>query len=123
MTTSERSGSIDRVEIASLDKIVERHQVWSRMAAHYGVENPMPPWKSSLDGICDALDHGGCGPEILSMPDRRREEDLLSATVYSDLPYPENQLVSLAHSLVARGVIDETELQQRLNSIRARLER
>ena len=122
MSTLERSGSIDRVEIAPLDKIVERHQVWSRMAAKYGVENPMPPWKSSLDGICDALDHGGCGPEILSMPDRRREEDLLSASVYSDLPYPENQLVSLAHSLVARGVIDETELQQRLNSIRARLE-
>ena len=113
---------IDRVQIAPLDKIVERHQVWSRMAAKYGVENPMPPWKSSLDGICDALDPGGCGPEILSMPDRRREEDLLSATVYSDLPYPENQLVSLAHSLVVRGVIDETELQQRLTSIRARLE-
>jgi hypothetical protein len=31
-------------------------------------------------------------------------------------------LVSLAHSLVARGVIDDAELQQRLTSIRARLE-
>jgi hypothetical protein len=113
---------IDRVQIAPLDKIVERHQVWSSMARKYGVENLMPPWKSSLDGICDALDQGGCGPEILGMPDRRREEDLLSATVYSDLPYPENQLVSLAHSLVVRGVVDETELQQRLTSIRARLE-
>jgi hypothetical protein len=113
---------IDRFQIGPLDKMVERHQIWSRMAAKYGVENAMPPWKSSLDGICDALDQGGCGPEILDMPDRRREEDLLSATVYSDLPYPENQLVSLAHSLVVRGVIDETELQQRLTSIRARLE-
>jgi hypothetical protein len=113
---------IDRVQIASLDTIVERHQVWSRMAAKYGVQNPVPPWKSSLDGICDALDQGSCGPEILSMPDRRREEDLLSTTVYSDLPYPENQLVSLAHSLVVRGVTDETELQQRLASVRARLE-
>jgi hypothetical protein len=113
---------IDRIQIAPLDKIVERHQVWTQMAAKYGVEHPMPPWKSSLDGICDALDHGGCGPEKLGMPDRRREEDLLSATVYADLPYPENQLVSLAHSLVVRGVIDETDLQQRLASIRARLE-
>ena len=92
------------------------------MAAKYGVENPVPPWKSSLDGICDALDRSGCGPEILSFVDRRNEEDTLSATVYSSLPYPENQLVSLAHSLVARGVIDEAELQQRLASIRARLE-
>ena len=121
MSTSENL-PIDRFQIAPLDKIVERQQVWSSMAAKYGVENPAPPWKSSLDGICDALDHGGCGPEILGMPDRRREEDLLSATVYSDLPYPENQLVSLAHSLVVRGVIDKTELQQRLTSIRAKLE-
>lgn len=122
MSTSKNVSSIDRFEIAPLDKIVERHQVWSRMATKYGVEKPMPPWKSSLDGICDALDQGGCGPEILGFADRRREEDLLSATVYSDLPYPENQLVSLAHSLVARGVIDDAELQQRLASIRARLE-
>ena len=92
------------------------------MAAKYGVENPVPPWKSSLDGICDALDHGSCGTEVLSFVVRRNEEDRLSSTRYADLPYPENQLVSLAHSLVARGVIDETELEQRLSSIRARLE-
>jgi hypothetical protein len=122
VSTSKNLRSIDRFQIAPLDKIVERQQTWSHMAAKYGVENPIPPWKSSLDGICDALDQGGCGPEILGFADRRREEDLLSATVYCDLPYPENQLVSLAHSLVVRGVIDETELQERLTSIRARLE-
>lgn len=86
------------------------------MAAKYGVENPVPPWKSSLDGICDALDRGACSF------DRRNEEDALSATVYSNLPYPESQLVSLAHSLVVNGVIDETELQERIALIRARLE-
>ena len=31
--------------------------------------------------------------------------------IYSKLPYPENQPVSLAHSLVARGVIDERGAQ------------
>jgi hypothetical protein len=122
MSTSENVCPIEHVTIAPLTRIVEHHQVWSRMAAKYAVDNPVPPWKSSLDGICDALDHGDCGPQILSFVDRRNEEDTLSATVYSRLPYPENQLVSLAHSLVARGVIDETELQQRLASIRARLE-
>jgi hypothetical protein len=122
MSTSDNSGSIEHVKISPLTKIVERHQVWSRMAAKYGVDNPVPPWKSSLDGICDALDRSGCGPETLSFVDRRNEEDTLSATVYSNLPHPENQLVSLAHSLVARGVIDENELQQRLASIRARLQ-
>jgi hypothetical protein len=92
------------------------------MAAKYGVQNPVPPWKSSLDGICDALDQSSCGTEILNFVDRRNEEDRLSSTLYADLPYPENQLVSLAHSLVARGVIDETELEQRLAIIRARLD-
>ena len=122
MSTSAESPRIAGIKIAPLEKIVERNQVWSRMAAKYGVENPLPPWKSSLDGICDALDRDACGTEILSFIDRRAEEDKLSATRYSNLPYPENQLVSLAHSLVTRGIIDETQLQERLAIIRARLE-
>ena len=40
----------------------------------------------------------------------------------ADLPYPENQLVALALSLVVRGVIGEGELKVRLTSIRNRLE-
>jgi nitrile hydratase beta subunit-like protein len=110
----------ERIEV--LQGIVERDQVWSRMAAKWGVENPVPPWKTSLDGMCDALDNAACDADIPSFKERRDEEDELTATVYSDLPYPENQLVSLAHSLVARGVIDEAELKARLASIRKRLE-
>jgi hypothetical protein len=113
---------IEGPTISPLTKIVERNQVWSRMAAKYGVENPVPPWKTSLDGICDALDQSACGPEVLSFVDRRNEEDALSATVYSNLPYPENRLVALAHSLVVRGVIDEAELEERLATVRARLQ-
>src|SRR3979411_1298019 len=122
MRTSENIRPGEQVTGGALANIVERQQVWSRMAAKYGVENPVPPWKSSLDSICDALDRGGCGPEVLSFVDRRNEEDTLSATVYSNLPYPENQLVSLAHSLVARGVLAEAELSARLPGIQARLE-
>jgi hypothetical protein len=91
------------------------------MAAKYGVDNPVPPWKTSLDGICDALDQSSCGAGIPSV-DGRNEEDALSATVYSGLPYPENRLVALAHSLVRRGLIDEAELAERLTAVRARLE-
>ena len=108
--------------IAPLEEIVERGQVWSRMAAKWGVENPVPPWKTSLDGMCDALDRSSCDENIPDFKQRRDEEDALSATVYSNLPYPENQLMSLALSLVARGVIHEAELEERLASIRARLE-
>ena len=110
----------DRIDV--LQEIVERNQVWPVMAAKWGVENPVPPWKTSLDGMCDALDKATCDENIPDFKERRDEEDLLSATVYSSLPYPENQLVALAHSLVARGIIDEAELKQRLASIRERLE-
>jgi hypothetical protein len=119
---AENQRPVEGSTIVPLAKIVERNQVWSRMAAKHGVENPVPPWKTSLDGMCDALDQSACGPEILNFVDRRDQEDALSATVYSQLPYPENRLVALAHSLVARGVIDEAELEERLAAIRARLE-
>lgn len=106
----------------TLRQIVERNQVWSVMAAKYGVENPVPPWKTSLDGLCDALDHAACDADVPSFKERRDEEDELSATVYAEVPYPESQLVALAHSLLARGIITEDELQQRLSAVRARLE-
>jgi hypothetical protein len=109
-------------DVVVLQEIVARNQVWPRMAAKYGVENPVPPWKTSLDGLCDAIDHAACDADVPTFTDRRDEEDALSATVYSNLPYPESQLVSLAHSLLARGIITEDELGRRLSVIRARLE-
>lgn len=108
-------------EFVVLDEIVQRRQVWPAMAAKYGVENPLPPWKTSLDGLCDVLDKS-CSTTDLDFKQRRDEEDELSATRYAELPYPESQLVALAHSLMARGVIDEAELRQRLAAVRARLE-
>ena len=106
----------------ALQEIVARNQVWPVMAAKYGVENPVPPWKTSLDGLCDALDQSACDADVPNFKERRDEEDALTATVYSDLPYPESQLMALAHSLLVRGVITEAELQQRLSAVRARLE-
>ena len=110
------------VDGEALRTMVDPDQVWPRMAAKYGVENLVPPWKTSLDGLCDALDHAACDAPVPSFKERRDEEDVLSATVYSDLPYPENQLVALAHSLLARGVIAEDELRQRLSDVRRRME-
>ncbi len=114
----------DAQEFPVLDEIVEHNQSWPVMAAKYGVENPLPPWKTSLDGLCDVLDRSCAGDEELGLTfkQRRDEEDELSATRYADLPYPENQLVALAHSLLKRGLITESQLRQRLTAIRARLE-
>ncbi|PKZ65168.1 thiocyanate hydrolase [Gordonia terrae] len=110
----------------TLDEIVERNQVWHRMAAKYGVENPVPPWKTSLDGLCDALDRvadSSCAhADTPGVVERRDEEDRLSSTIYAELPYPENQLVALAHTLLDRGVIDEGELRNQMDAVRARLQ-
>lgn len=111
------------VDIATLGEIVERDHVWPRMTAKYGVENPLPPWKSSLDALCDVLDRAQCDAPLPDFKMRRDEEDELSATRYSTLPYPENQLVALAHSLLVHGIIDEQDLRQRLTVVRERLER
>lgn len=118
------SPDVESVTVEVLEQIAERNQTWPVMAAKYGVENPLPPWKTSLDGLCDALDRSCADDDALqfTFKQRRDEEDALSGTRYADLPYPENQLVALAHSLVVRGVITEAELQQRLAAIRARLE-
>jgi hypothetical protein len=116
-------GLVDK-PIELLDEIAGSNQSWPVMAAKYGVENPLPPWKTSLDGLCDALDSASCGVDdpVFTFKARRDDEDALSATRYQGLPYPENQLVSLAHSLLAHGVIDEAALRQRLADVRARLE-
>lgn len=111
--------NVSDVRIPTLDQIVARGQVWARVAEKHGVTNPLPPWKTSLDGICDALDRDG---HALPLLERRRDEDLLSHGIYSALPAPESQLVALAHSLLARGVIEEEALTDRIATVRTRLE-
>lgn len=110
---------VTRIRVRLLEQMITRGQVWSRMADKYGVENPSPPWKSSLDGVCDALDREGNALPLLT---RRDEEDRLTGEVYPALPFPENQLVALAHSLIARNVIDEAELADHIVEVRTRLE-
>jgi Nitrile hydratase beta subunit, N-terminal len=113
------AGEVGGVRFQTLDRIATSEQVWPRVSQKYGVTNPVPPWKSSLHGICDALDRSGAA---LAMVERRREEDLLSMEAYSVLPYPESQLVALAHSLLTRGVIEEHALARRMEAVRARLQ-
>jgi hypothetical protein len=110
---------VTTVTVPTLEWIVVRGQVWPRIAEQCGIANPVPPWKSSLDGMCDALDREAGALPPLS---RRRDEDRLSAEVYRTLPFPESQLVALAHSLIARAVIDEDALASRMEAVRARLE-
>jgi hypothetical protein len=119
MMSDGQGRNVSDVRVPALERIATRGQVWARVSEKYGVANPVPPWKSSLDGMCDALDRNG---EVLPLLERRRDEDLLSQAVYPDLPAPESQLVGLAHSLVARGLIDEQALARRMQAVRTRLQ-
>lgn len=107
------------VRVQVLEQIIARGQVWQRMADKYGVTNPAPPWKSSLEAMCDALDREG---SVLPLLDRRGDEDRLGGERYAELPFPERQLAALAHSLIARNVIDEAALANRMEAVRARLQ-
>jgi len=114
-----KTPDVTTVRVKLLERLVERGQVWDRMAEKYGVTNPVPPWKSSLDGMCDALDKYAT---VLPAVTRREEEDSLSENQYAELPFPESHLISFAHSLIARRVIDEAALTSRMAEVRARLE-
>lgn len=110
---------VSQVRVRTLEQVVGRGHEWPRMAQRYGVANPVPPWKGNLDGMCDGFDRDAA---VLPLAERRGDEDRLSETLYADLPHPERQLVALAHSLVARGVIEEDALARRMDAVRARLQ-
>jgi hypothetical protein len=116
--------------ISILEELKAKGRSWKDLSAQYGVENPEPPWKVTLETTCDLLAGDSCYRDhneidandySLAALDRRNEEDELSASLYKDVPYPENQLLSLAHSMIQRGHFDENELKSCMASIKERL--
>ena len=83
-------------DVVVLQEIVARNQVWPRMAAKYGVENPVPPWKTSLDGLCDALDQAFL-------------EDMI--------PH-HGMAVMMSQQLLARGLAEHQEVTDLATAIR-----
>lgn len=125
MTTSDFSDidmgrGLDTTPIPLLEQVRSQGRVWEDLAAQYGVTNPDPPWKVNLEGVCDALSAEACALPVL---ERRYEEDELSEDLYADVPYPERQLLALAHSLIRRGVVNEDELGVRMKQVYERLTR
>ena len=121
---------IDTSPISLLQEIQSRGRVWEDLASEYGVTNPDPPWKITLEATCDLLAGDSCVKpydqvdlESCALPslDRRAEEDILSATIYEDVPFPERQLLALAHSMIKHGLVDEGELARRMEEVGKRL--
>ena len=137
MSTSSKHGdtgqdaqTVDTTPIPILESVRGRGKVWESLAAQYGVTNPDPPWKITLDATCDLLAGDSCvkyqdeiAPGSCALPalERRGDEDELSATVYEDVPFPERQLLALAHSMIKRGLFNEEELARRMEEVGRRL--
>jgi len=120
----------DASPIPVLESVRIHGRVWEDLATQYGVTNPDPPWKVTMDATCDILAAQSCyvpaeelEPGSCALPnlERRAEEDDLSATIYADVPFPERQLLALAHSMIRHGLIGEDELAQKLKQVQERL--
>lgn len=118
--------------IPVLEDVRHRGRAWTDLAAQYGVTNPDPPWKITLDATCDMLAAESCAvpydqvqPGSCALPalERRAEEDDLAGTIYADVPFPERQLLALAHSMIKRGLFNEDELARRMKQVHERLTR
>ncbi len=121
MTTNDKHYDLQGLEtgpVPLLETIRTKGRVWEELAAQYGVTNPDPPWKVNLEATCDMLAAGSCALPVL---ERRWEEDELSEDLYADVPFPERQLLALAHSMLRRGLIDEAELARRMEEVDRRL--
>jgi hypothetical protein len=112
------SRDLDPSAILLLDKVKEEGRVWKDLSKQYGVDNPDPPWKVTLEATCDVLDEVACGIPAL---ERRWEEDELSEDLYADVPFPERQLLALAHSMIRRGLVNEDDLAKQMELVGKRL--
>ncbi len=109
---------LENSPIDLLEKIRREGSCWEDLASKWGVDNPDPPWKIWLEAMCEVLADKKCALPAL---ERRWEEDDLSEELYKDVPFPERQLLALAHSMIRRGLIDEKELATRKNVVEKRL--
>ncbi len=120
----------DTTPIEVLESVRSKGRVWEELASEYGVTNPDPPWKIDLEATCDMLAADSCvkpydevepGSCVLPSLERRAEEDDLSETIYADVPFPERQLLALAHSMLKRGLFTEEELARHMKDVEQRL--
>lgn len=136
--TGQTLPDLDTSPIELLEKIKREGRAWDELSEQYGVDNPDPPWRLSLESTCDALNGGYWNisalcetkeddrkPEDedrkLDALERRQEEDELVNQHYADIPFPERQLLSLAHSMIRHGLIDEDDLAKHMKVVEKRL--
>lgn len=132
------SKELDSSPIELLEKIKQEGRVWDDLSEEYGVDNPDPPWRISLEATCDGLAGGYWAPFNICLPKDEREsvmaddkkidsnelrweEDKLVAEHYADVPFPEKKLLALAHTMIRRGMISEDDLAKHMKVVDKRL--
>jgi hypothetical protein len=105
-------------QIALLETVRREGKSWAELAPRHGVSNPDPPWKTSLDAMCESLAASGALPSL----ERREAEDALGERLYGLVAAPERQLLALVHTMLERGLVDEAALARRMRLVRERLE-
>lgn len=131
------SRDMDQSPVTLLEQIKQGGRVWADLCDQYGVKNPDPPWRVTLEATCDMLAESDCqtsgtcetsdghgGAEVekaLDGVERRWEEDKLAKQHYANVPFPESQLLALAHTLIRRGLMDEQELEKKMKEVDRRL--
>lgn len=76
-------------------------------------------WESRMQATCECLSWRGAWDNL----DRRHTEDTLGETVYGAFPVHTRSVIATAHTFLDRGVIEESELQAKMNQIRERWSR
>lgn len=132
----EMSGrDLDTSPVDLLEKIKKEGKNWGDLSRQYGVDNPDPPWRVSLESTCENLANGDISPlnicrvedhekasdDEIDPLERRWEEDQLVSELYADVPFPERQLLALAHTMIRRGILSEEELSVHMEKVAKRL--
>ena len=82
------------------------------------LEHTPDPWESWMQATCECLSWRGA----LDNLERRNAEDRLGTSLYREFPVRSRPAVVVAHLLLEKGVISESELQAKINEVRSRLE-
>lgn len=90
-----------------------------RESALPDVDRRPEPWESSMQATCECLSWRGTWDNL----DRRQTEDALGESIYRKFPVHSRSVISTAHTLIDRGIVDENELNDKMSEIRARLNR
>ncbi|WP_141584947.1 nitrile hydratase subunit beta [Actinomadura sp. WMMA1423] len=81
------------------------------------MEHEPEVWETRMQVTCECLSKGG----VLDNLERRHLEDELGETVYVRFPVQARSVLTVAHTLMDRGLFEEDELRAKMREVRERM--